>query len=449
MSTSVIIKSDIGGIEQDTYLDRLLQQSEEKIAVIEAEFLQQIRQQATATVGQLALPTKKDEEWRFTDISELQQQNFSAATPVNLTADSIKSFILPETANSILVFVNGFYAPELSNLSALPEGVKVGNLASIPTEKISVYLGKQNEQTEIFSALNTAGLTDVAVVWTEAGVTVDSSIQLLFLTVKTETPIFTQPRVLVVAEKHSSLQIIEDYRVITNSCSHLSDNTYFTNSVTEIWLEENAQVNHSRIQREAGKSFHIAKSTIAQKRDSNYTINEINFGGKLYRHNLEIFQQGEQTQTTLNGLTIIGDKQVSDTHSAVYLNHPYGTTNQLHKCIIDHSAHAIFNGKVFVPKPAQMTNAAQLNRNLLISPKARVNTKPELQITADNVKCSHGATVSQLEADELFYLRSRGLTEEDARHLLIDAFAADIIDRIPVHSLRQRLSQCVTCRTVD
>jgi Fe-S cluster assembly protein SufD len=146
---------------------------------------------------------------------------------------------------------------------------------------------------------------------------------------------------------------------------------------------------------------------------------------------------------------MISGEQTADTHSAIYLNFPGGTTDQLHKCIVDGHAHAVFNGKVFVPKAAQLTNASQLNRNLLISPKARVNTKPELQITADNVKCSHGATVSQLEADEVFYLQSRGLTAQDARNLLIDAFATEILDRIPLESLQQRLGQCVACRSGD
>ena len=180
-----------------------------------------------------------------------------------------------------------------------------------------------------------------------------------------------------------------------------------------------------------------------QARDSRYTCNAIALGGQISRHNLEVWQQGEQTETYLNGLTIAGESQLSDTHSVIDLSKPHGTTDQLHKCIIGDRAHGVFNGKVFVPKAAQLTNAAQLNRNLLLSPKARINTKPELQITADNVKCSHGATVSQLEEDEVFYLRSRGLTEEDARHLLIDAFAAEIIDRVPVESLRTKLTKDV------
>jgi Fe-S cluster assembly protein SufD len=219
---------------------------------------------------------------------------------------------------------------------------------------------------------------------------------------------------------------------------------YFTNAVTEIWVEENAQVNHTIIERESGAAFHIGKSAIAQARDSRYTCNAITLGAKLSRHNLEVFQTGEQTETTLNGLTMVALQQLADTHSAIALNHPYGTSNQLHKCIVADRAHAVFNGKVFVPKAAQLTNAGQLNRNLLLSPKARVDTKPQLEITADNVKCAHGATVSQLDAEEVFYLQSRGLDEDDARKLLINAFAAEIINQLPLVSLRERLSTAVS-----
>ncbi|MDB9327395.1 Fe-S cluster assembly protein SufD, partial [Nodularia spumigena CS-590/02] len=174
-----------------------------------------------------------------------------------------------------------------------------------------------------------------------------------------------------------------------------------------------------------------------------YTCHALSFGGKLSRHNLEILQTGEQTETTLNGLTMISDRQVGDTHSAIALNYPHSTSTQLHKCIVGDRAHAVFNGKVFVPKAAQLTNAGQLNRNLLLSSKARVDTKPQLEITADNVKCAHGATVSQLEDDEIFYLQSRGINEDDARKLLINAFAAEIINQIPVKSLQAVLLNTV------
>ncbi len=221
------------------------------------------------------------------------------------------------------------------------------------------------------------------------------------------------------------------------------DGVYLTNAVTEIWVGDNAQVSHTRVEWEGAEAFHIGKTAIAQARDSRYTCHAITLGAKLSRHNLEILQTGEQTQTTLNGLTIISGKQLSDTHSAIALNYPHGTSDQLHKCIIGDRAHAVFNGKVFVPKPAQLTNASQLNRNLLLSSKARVDTKPQLEITADNVKCAHGATVSQLEDDEIFYLQSRGIDENDARKLLINAFAAEVINQIPVPSLREILLNTV------
>ncbi len=273
---------------------------------------------------------------------------------------------------------------------------------------------------------------------------------MLFLAVEYDTPSLFQPRTLVIAESGSSATFVEYYATVTENClQEEQKQAYFTNSVTEIWLDNNAQINHNRIQRELSDSFHIGRSAVTQNQDSHYTCNEVNLGAKVSRHSLQIWQNGTQTESHLNGLTAINYDQVADTHTAVCLNHPYGVTHQLHKCIIDGNAQGVFNGKIFVPKAAQLTNATQLNRNLLLSPKARINTKPELQITADNVKCSHGATISQLEADELFYLQSRGLNETDARHLLIDAFSAEILEKITLKSLQQRLTQCVVCRTTE
>jgi Fe-S cluster assembly protein SufD len=217
--------------------------------------------------------------------------------------------------------------------------------------------------------------------------------------------------------------------------------------VTEIWVNENAQVSHSRIVLESDTAFHIGKTAVTQARYSRYSCNAVTVGGKISRHNLEILQTGEQTETTLNGLTVIADKQLADTHSAIALNHPHGISKQLHKCIIGDRAHGVFNGKIFVPKPAQLTDAAQLNRNLLLSSKSRIDTKPQLEITADNVKCAHGATVSQLEDDEIFYLQSRGIDENDARKLLVNAFAAEIINLIPVTSLGEKLLKTVVTLT--
>jgi Fe-S cluster assembly protein SufD len=436
-----------------TYLDNLLQQCQAKSPIIDADYVQSLRKNAVSQVQELTLPTKRDEEWQFTDLSQLYQLEFKAAKTETVTQKIVDSFILPEAKKSYLVFINGEYVSELSNVSALPKDIYVGNLGNISDAQksnLSNYLGKQEGEKDAFTALNTAGFNDAAVIWAKKNIVVETPIQLLFLAVGNDTPSLIQPRTLVIAESGSSLSFVEYYGTVTEHCSDIQQNhPYFTNAVTEVWLEDNAHINHSRIQRELADSFHIGKSAITQNQDSHYTCNEINLGAKLSRHTLQIWQNGTQTESNLNGLTMIEKQQVADTHTAVCLNHPYGNTNQLHKCIIDGNAHGVFNGKIFVPKAAQVTNATQLNRNLLLSPKARINTKPELQITADNVKCSHGATISQLEADELFYLQSRGLNESEARHLLIDAFATEILERIPFESLRQRLIQCVVCRTTD
>jgi Fe-S cluster assembly protein SufD len=437
-----VIKLEEAGIVEDAFLTGLLKQSQVGAnGDSPLPWLRSIREQAANWVSRLQTPTKHDEDWRFTDISSLIDKDFVVGANRHSPLPSVTS--IPETSQSHLVFVNGIYSSELSDLFKLPEGVFVGNLTQLPEKhqtSIQNYLAKQHGAQEVFTALNTAGFADLAVIWADANAILETPIHLIFLSVAAETPSFSFPRTLIVAETGSSLSVIEEY-------VGTEEDAYFTNAVTEICLQDNAQVNHIRLQQETQKGYHIGKSAVAQDRDSRYTCHEITFGGQLSRHNLEILQQGEQTQTNLNALTVIGDEQLADTHSIIALTQPYGTTNQLHKCIVGDRAHAVFNGKVFVPKEAQLTNAAQLNRNLLLSSKARVDTKPELQITADNVKCSHGATVSQLEAEEIFYLRSRGLNDNDARSLLIDAFAAEIIDLISIPSLREKLSRTIVTKT--
>ncbi|HAA28484.1 MAG TPA: Fe-S cluster assembly protein SufD [Cyanobacteria bacterium UBA8553] len=426
----------------DAYLTELLSQCQAlDLQVIDPEIVglvQELRDRTSLWLNKLTIPTKRDEEWRFTDLSPLLEVNFQTPNKFDLP-ESAAELTLPE-APIRLVFVNGVYAPQLSAVADLPEGLVVTNLAGLPTTyrtKIGKYLAQeQGAATEVFTALNTAGLTDAAVVWVARNQQVETPIQLLFISTADETPTVSQPRCLVVAEVGSKLTLIENYEAV-------GEGVYFTNAVTEIALEENAQVSHTRVERESKGAFHIGTCAIAQARNSRYTCNSISIGSKLSRHNLEVLQTGEQTETTLNGLTIVAGEQLSDTHSIMAYAKPYGTSNQLHKCIVTDKAHAVFNGKVFVPQAAQLTNASQLNRNLLLSPKARIDTKPQLEITADNVKCSHGATVSQLEADEVFYLQSRGLNEADARNLLIDAFAAEIIQKLPVVSLRKQLSELV------
>lgn len=414
-------------VVEDVFFTGLLQQCQ--LNESEPQWLKDIRQAAKSWLASLSVPTKKDEDWRFIDLSSLTKAKFVTAQDIETNSR------LPLLeAESRLVFVNGTYNAELSNVPQLSAGVYLGSLSDLPSEyDVSRYFAQQ-PSADAFTALNTAGGRDTAVVWVSKNVALETPIHLMFISNGESEASFIQPRTLIVAETGTSISVVEEYS---------GTGEYFTNAVTEVFVNGNARVNHTRLQQESPASYHIGKTAISQARDSHYTINEINLGAKLFRHNPEVWQQGEQTETNLNGLTVATGEQVSDTHSIVALTKPYGKTDQLHKCIVSDRAHTVFNGKIFVPKEAQLTDATQLNRNLMLSSKARVDTKPELQITADNVKCAHGATVSQLEADETFYLRSRGLSEADANQLLIDAFAAEIIDRLPVESLRNRITQII------
>ncbi|MEL6912466.1 MAG: Fe-S cluster assembly protein SufD [Cyanobacteria bacterium J06598_4] len=413
---------------EDVFLTGLLQQCQ--VDLNAPQWLVDVRQQSKNWLSRLSVPTRKDEDWRFIDLSSLTAGKF--ITLQNSVA--VEEAPLSETKNSRLVFINGIYNADLSDVSALPKEIYVGNLANLPDDYDAAKYFAQQPGADAFTALNTAGGNDIAVVWVSRNAVVETPIHLLFIADGEESASFAQPRTLAVAETGSSISLVEEYT---------GTGEYFTNAVTEVFVGNNARVNHTRLQQESEASYHIGKTAVSQQRDSHYTLNEINLGAQLCRHNPEMWQQGEQTETDLNGLTVATAEQTSDTHSIIALTKPYGSTNQLHKCIVSDRAHTVFNGKVFVPKEAQQTDATQLNRNLMLSPKARVDTKPELQITADNVKCAHGATVSQLEADEIFYLRSRGLSENDANQLLIDAFAAEIIDRLPLESLRTRITQTI------
>jgi len=423
--------------------------------------LQDLRDAATEYVLAASFPTVRDEEWRFTDLSSVLQIPFHVAQS-NQSTVKLADIIMPvknrDDLPLRLVFVNGFYAPDLSTVESsvfpnwplaepAPTGATptkridlyAGNLSNVPEKyrsRITDVLSQHSQQTEVFAALNMAGLADAAVVFVPANMSIDLPIHLLFLTAPGASPTMCQPHCLVIAEAGSKVTLIEDYATIGNVSA-------FTNAVTEVVVGENATVNHVRLQREGLNVVHVGKSAIEQSRNSRYTCHAISLGGKISRHNLEVFQRGEGIETTLNGLTVAFGEQLADTHSLIDFNHPHGTSRQLHKCIVGNKARAVFNGKVFVRKAAQLTDAGQLSRNLLLSPRARIDTKPQLEIVADNVKCSHGATVSQLEDDELFYLQSRGLDLERSRYLLIDAFAAEILNQLPILGVAKMLSTCV------
>lgn len=393
--------------------------------------LDEVRDRALSIVQERGLPSHRDEDWRFTDLSALYQTSFTAPTSTALALQDIDAFILAE-APVRLVFVNGFFAPDLSAIDHLPTDLSVSTLANADD---LTELGQQQGMTEVFTALNTASFADVAVLRIAKNKVIEAPIHLLFLTTG-DTPIITSPRGLVVAEANSAATLIEEYAAV-------KADSYFTNAVTEVCLGQNAQLHHHRIQREAKTAFHIGKTAVSQDRDSRYALTSLSLGGQMSRHNPVVVPTAEQTDTALNGLTLAVDKQVADTHSDLSFTGPYCTAQQLHKCIVDDRARAVFNGKIFVPKLAQQTNASQLSRNLLLSTKARVDTKPQLEIIADDVKCAHGATVSQLDDEEVFYLQSRGLDHNSACDLLVEGFAAEIIDQLPIAEQRQTLLNAV------
>ncbi|NJL21837.1 MAG: Fe-S cluster assembly protein SufD [Leptolyngbyaceae cyanobacterium SM1_3_5] len=415
--------------DRATALSQLL---ELRPALQASNWWQELREQAAARVQEMAIPSSRDEDWRFTDLSPLLQVEFQATSA---RTEAIEPSSIPEAAQSCLVFVNGTFAPQLSSVE-MPEGVSIASLSQSNSEHLQPYLGRQQGADEVFTSLNTASFTDAAVVQIARNAIVETPIHLVFIS-HTSSQAIVQPRALVVAEANSSVAIVEEYL-------GFGEDVYFTNAVTEIWLEANARIDHTRIQRENSAAFHIGKTAVSQDRDSHYACRAVNLGAKLSRHNLEVYQTGSQTETVMDGLTIARDNQLSDTHSILALTQPYGTSSQIHKCIVDDRAHAVFNGKVFVPKAAQKTNANQVNRNLLLSPKARVDTKPQLEIVADDVRCTHGATVGQLEADEVFYLQSRGIDAATARRLLTTAFAYEIIDRISIPSVRETLGGLIS-----
>jgi Fe-S cluster assembly protein SufD len=404
-----------------------------------ATWLNERRAQALERANALSVPTIRDEEWRFTDLAPLTRLKFEpAATAAAILHTDIEPHVLPEAA-ARLVFVDGVYAPSLSQLLPATSGIHVGTLAeglkALPAV-VEPYLARLAVfEKQVFTALNTAWLRDGAMIVLERGKVLDAPLHVLF--VATQKDVVTYPRCLLVAQNGAACTLVEDY-------VSLARDAYFTNAVTEIAVAANARVRHVRVQRESAAAFHIDHCAVSLAKDAVYNSQSVAMGAKLSRCNLDITQRGEGAEAVIDGLALIAGDQHADTHT--FMDHalPHGRCAQLHKTIVGGAAHAVFNGKVFVRKGAQLTNSAQQSRNLLLSPRARVDTKPQLEIFADDVKCAHGATVGQLDDEHLFYLKSRGLSEGAARDLLIYAFGAEVIERIPVKSLAEKLERVMT-----
>jgi Fe-S cluster assembly protein SufD len=442
-------------VDRAQYLADLLQLR----SALVLEPLQDLRDRATARVQELAIPSTRDEEWRFTDLSPLLPLKFQAPSPIapNLLVELSQNLPAIREAQHCLVFVNGLYQPQISSPTAQP-GLQVQALSHCKdpafVAKCAAKLGTIPGADNIFTALNSASVTDAGVIWVSQNQVVQQPIAVLYISTSTATAQLCQPRCLVVVESGAQLTLVEDFISVgpdrVGSDRVGADRVgadrapVLTNAVTELDLAPNAQLTHTRVQREAHSHFHIGKTAVSQAQDSRYSCVAVTLGSAISRHQPEVYQMGPGIETTLLGLTMLDGDRTGDTHSTIAYNHPHGTANQVNKCIVGDRAHGVFNGKVLVPKPAQLTNASQLSRNLILSPKARIDTKPQLEITADNVKCAHGATVSQLEDDQVFYLQSRGLAPEAARRMLTYGFAVEVIDQIPAESLRSQLRQAVT-----
>jgi Fe-S cluster assembly protein SufD len=404
-------------------------------------WLNELRAEAVDRVGVLTVPTIRDEEWRFTDLSPLTKVTFQPArTPACLKSADAERFHIEE-ATTRLVFVDGIYAPELSSV-VRDGGVVVANLSAAGAAHeaaIESHLGRHVEfRDSVFAALNTAFLHDGALVVVPRDVSAAAPVHLLFIA--TQKGAASYPRCLLVAESCSTVTVVEDYVA-------LQPETYFTNAVTEIALGDRAHVDHIRVQRDSGQAFHIANCAVSLANASCYRSVSVALGARISRYDLNVLHTAEGAECTIDGLALIGERQLADTHTCIDHAKPHGVSRQLHKCIVGGAAHAVFNGKIIVRPDAQRTNSSQSSRNLLLTSKTHVDTKPQLEIFADDVKCAHGATVGQLDSEALFYLTSRGLSDAAARNLLTYAFGAEIIDRIPVASLKHWLEQAVLEQT--
>ena len=422
-------------LNKEQCFEQLLLGKAIKSSVQSAGWLERIRLEALQHAAALNFPSPRNDEWRFTDLSPLFSHGFHLVDSfAQLTLSAIERFLIPDSIR--LVFVDGSYAAELSDLSQAGADVTVASLAECYGDsRVEENFGKQAPyKHDAFVALNTNFFEDGA--WVHVAKKITKPIHLLHVATRRETASAIYPRCMVVMEPSSRATIVEDY-------VGLDDGIYFSNAVTEVVLKEHAQLHHVRLQREEKNAFHIGHCSVEARKDSVYTATSVALGARLSRHVVHVTQQGAGVEMHLDGLALIAGRQTADTHTLIDHAAPRGKSVQLHKCIADGSAHAVFSGKIMVHVGAVGTDSAQSSRNLLLSDKARIDTQPQLEIFNDDVKCKHGATVGQIDSEALFFLKSRGFSEERARNLLTHAFAAEIIAKIAVPSVVASLSQMI------
>jgi Fe-S cluster assembly protein SufD len=407
-------------------------------------WLELVRNSAMDRFEQLGFPIVHDEEWKYTNLAPLARQSFVPARRSTNASLDAKQFVYPETATAHLVVVNGFLSEELSVTTGLESVVAIDLLSAVANARYNkvarAYLARNaGYHNNGLAALNTAFLQSGLFLWIPRGIKLEAPVQVTFLTDADQADAASFPRLLVVAEENSSATLIESF-ISTRK------QQYFTNAVAEIVLKEGARLEHYRMQRESDQAFHTSITSASLGRSASYDTTSINLGGRLSRHDVSVVLDHEGAECRVDGLYLIGADQHTDTHSVIDHQQPHCTSHQLYKGILDGNARAVFNGKIFVREGAQKTDAMQTNKNLLLSPQARVDTKPQLEIYADDVKCAHGAAVGQIDQEELFYLQARGIAPELGRNLLTYGFAEEVIEKIKIDSIRSQLDEVVLRR---
>ncbi|HEX3281207.1 MAG TPA: Fe-S cluster assembly protein SufD [Pyrinomonadaceae bacterium] len=412
----------------------------------DGSWLERLRQNAIERFAELGFPSVKEEEWKYTNVAAIARGNFQpsvAAVATQTDAELKHLSAVPETRASQLVFIDGILRSDLSSLQALPEQVVAIDLNQALADKryseiVRAHLSRQADYVvNGFTALNTAFINHGAFVYIPKGVTVAAPIHLLFIAQSENRASF--PRLLVVAAENSNATIVENY-------VSADANQYLSNAVVEVVLEEGARLVHHKVQRESVEAFHVATTAVGLGRNSSYDTTTITFGAKLSGHDIIVTMDHEGAECWVDGLYLVTGDQHADTHSVIDHRQPNCTSHQLYKGILDGKSRAVFNGKVFVRHNAQKTDAMQTNKNLLLSNEARVDTKPQLEILADDVKCAHGAAVGQIDQDELFYLETRGIHPELGRNLLTYGFAEEVIAKIKLDSIGNELDEAVLHR---
>lgn len=409
------------------------------------EAFRALRKSAYNSFATLGFPTLRDEEWRYTNVSSIANTAFeTAAAPAKpVSRGELDEFRFGEPDAQLFVVVNGRYEASLSARQPLPAGVVVCSLAeAMKTHRAVVEANltrhaKASDQP--FTALNTAFLHDGLFVHVPRGAVLQAPIHLLFLTVPGAQPTASHPRLLLVAEENSQATLVETH-------ASLGDAVYFTNAVAEFVLAENAIIDHYKVERESDSAYHTAERRVILARSGNMSSHTLSFGGGLVRNDVNAWLGGEGANCMFNGLYVLRGTQHVDNHLRVEHAQPHCNSWEYYKGILGDQSRGVFTGRIIVHEGAQKTDAKQSNANLLLSRDALIDTKPQLEILADDVKCTHGATVGQLDDEAIFYLRTRGVSMEAARSLLIYAFAGESIGQVRVPKLRDRLQDLLAAR---